>query len=332
MKKIKTLPIVRKMASRILDVGIKNEQVITDTTWHTPEVFNKDGDPMHFWYLQDDVCSHNPYSFASPRYSVTQHIVWDRYNKALPIHFYSHDQIFYSQPSGKKKFGLLIESEAVVPSDYDNVFLRNNVIEEYSGIFTHSYRLLERYSNARFMPGGGVWYGSAFGGGIMDETEYQKKSKNVSLVSSDKVSCDLHGYRKDMALHYKDSSLVDTYGTFQGGSPIKIADSLKDYRYSIIIENYVSPYYFTEKIMNCFASMTIPIYIGALEIDKFFNTDGIIKINKMDFAELDKIIGKCCKEDYEERVQAVQDNFRKVQKYICYEDYLFDEYADFILS
>lgn len=310
----------------------KRKQIITETTKYAPKVFNKLGEPMHYFYLQDDICSHNPYSFASPEYSVTQHILWDRFNKALPIQFYSHNQIFFPQSTGIKKFGLLIESEAIVPSDYENVYMQPDFIEEYDGIFTHSYKLLERYSKARFMPGGGVWYGSIFGGGTFDNALIDKKSKNVSLVASNKISCELHNYRKHLAEHYKQFKLVDTYGTFDGGSGIKIADSLTDYRYSIVIENMISPYYFTEKIMNCFASMTIPIYIGATDIGKFFNTEGIIQISPMDFADVDLVLSKCCKEDYCERRLAILDNFERVQKYICYEDFLFNEYSDFILK
>lgn len=332
MKMLDRFPRIKKEAIKMINNGEWHEQIITDTSNRAPVVFNRAGQPMHFFYLKDDVCTHNPYSFSSPEYSVTQHIVWDRYNKGLPIHFYSHDNIFYSYPYCNKKFGLLIESEAIVPSDYKNVYNKREVISEYTALFTHSYRLLERYPNAKFMPGSGVWYGSDAGGGAIDKEQYKKKTKNISLISSDKTMCDLHYYRKNMAFHYKKTGLVDTYGTFDGGAMIKVGDSLTDYRYSIAIENFISPYYFTEKIMNCFASMTIPIYVGATEIEKFFNIDGIIKIDVMDFSDLDKKIRRCCKEDYEERIEAVIDNFNRVQKYICYEDYLFEEYGDFILN
>lgn len=330
VKKEKLLQ-VKKALGRRLGFQDEKRQVITDTTHLEPRAYNNQGERMHFFYLQDDLCTHNPYSFASPELSVTQHIIWDRYNAALPIHFYSHDHIFFSKATARKKFGILIESEAIVPSDYDNVFNRTEVIGEYDGIFTHSYRILERFENAYFMPGGGIWYGAEAGGGCRREDQYLRKTKNISCVSSGKDNCELHTYRRKVANHYRKSGLVDTMGTFDGGSPIKIAKSLTEYRYSIVVENYISPLYFTEKILNCFAAMTIPIYIGAMDIGKFFNIGGIIRIDPVDFDKLDKIIMRCCKEDYEERHAAIIDNYNRSKKYCCYEDYLYDTYAKIIL-
>lgn len=329
---LKMIPSLKQKFTISANAKEEHKQLVLDVSKFTPKVYNKNGEIMHFFYLQDDMCTHKPYSFSSPEWSVTNHIIWDRYNKGLPIHFYSHNNIFQSYTNCDRKFGILIESEAIVPNDYQLVYEKPEVINQYKGIFTHSSKLLDRYANARFMPGSGVWYGSDVGGGVMDKDRYMKKTKNISLLSSDKVMCDLHLYRKDMAFYYKRNGKVDTFGTFDGGKKVKASETLTDYRYSIAIENYISPFYFTEKILNCFAAMTIPIYVGATEIEKFFNPDGIIKIDRMDYNELDKIIKKCCKEDYEERLYAVIDNFNRVQKYICYEDYLFETYSDFILD
>lgn len=303
-------------------------QTITDFTHFSPVVFNAEGEKMHFFYLQDYVSTHSPYSFISPEYSKTKHIIWDRYNTALQIHFYSHSNIFHSKETAKKKFGILIESEQIVPNDYKRVIEEKGIIKEFAGIFTCSDRILNKYSNAFFAPGGGVWYASSFGGGSMDENAYEKKSKNISLVSSNKTMCELHEYRKNMAYYYKGTNIVDTFGTFNGGRIIPISESLTEYRYSIVIENAISEFYFTEKIMNCFAAMTIPIYVGAKKIGEFFNSDGIIEINPMDFGKLDEILCRCCQEDYMERREAIIDNYNRVQQYRCYEDYIYEHYSD----
>ena len=39
-----------------------------------------------------------------------------------------------------------------------------------------------------------------------------------------------------------------------------------------------SDLYFTEKLLDCFATGTIPVYLGAPDIDKHFNKDGIINL------------------------------------------------------
>ena len=88
------------------------------------------------------------------------------------------------------------------------------------------------------------------------------------------------------------------------------------YRYSIAVENLVSPFYFTEKILDCFAAQTIPIYIGATEIGQFFNPDGIIQTSVEDFNHIEDILAKCTVEEYERRLPAVMENFYRVQKYV----------------
>ena len=107
---------------------------------------------------------------------------------------------------------------------------------------------------------------------------------------------------------------------------------LVDYRYNIAVENDITDYYFTEKILNCFASMTIPIYIGARKIGDFFNMNGIIQVEKLDFEHIDNIVKTCCEEDYYERLDAVIDNFQRVQKFLTVEDWIFNNYSNIILK
>ena len=150
------------------------------------------------------------------------------------------------------------------------------------------------------------------------------KNKNVSVVSSNKTSCDLHLFRLNLARRCRDEKLCDTFGTFDGGSPVNIADTLTDYRYSICVENDISPFFFTERITNCFMSMTVPIYCGASEIDKFFNPDGIIFMKPGE--DIREILKKCSKQDYESRIPAIKDNFDRVQKYRNIWDFMYNEY------
>ena len=294
-----------------------------------PEIYNVNGEKMRVFYLKDSVCKHSPYTFSSQNIGVTKSILWDRYNIKLPIHFYTHKDIFDSQDDCSKKFALLIESEAIVPDEYEKILSEAEYMKAFDGIFTHSERLLKKYTNAYFIPGSSVWYGGTTGGGMMDENAFLKKTKNVSLVSSDKAQCELHKYRMKLASWLYDSDIVDVLGTFRGGSYVNIADSLKNYRYSIVIENYVTNCYFTEKLLNCFASMTVPIYLGAKKIDNYFNAEGIIQIHpEMNETEIKEIIDRCSEMDYMSRVAAIQDNYERVKEYLCIEDYIYSHYKD----
>lgn len=306
------------------------EQIITRETVFTPEIYNKYGEKMKIFYLQDHICGHSPYSFSSQTIAGSNYILWDRFNTALPIHFYSHKEMFQTRKC-QKKFGILVESEGIVPDDYNRILENESYFKEFDGIFTHSARLLNKFENAKYIPGSSVWYGGNAGGGIMDSEQYLHKEKDISIVSSNKEDCKLHTYRIAIARKMKEIKNVDVYGTIDGGKYIPIFETLEKYRYSIAIENYISDYYFTEKLLNCFAAMTVPIYVGATKIENFFNTDGIIRIEPFTpLDEIDKIIRKCCRVDYEERTEAIIDNYNRVKEYIGIEDYIYKKYREFL--
>ena len=56
---------------------------------------------------------------------------------------------------------------------------------------------------------------------------------------------------------------------------------LKDYRYSIAIENVSENGYITEKFNDCILSWTIPIYYGAKNIATYFPIDSFIEIDNL---------------------------------------------------
>ena len=120
--------------------------------------------------------------------------------------------------------------------------------------------------------------------------------------------------------------MADTFGTFDGGKLCSVEETLTDYRYSIAIENQISDYFFCEKITNCFAAQTIPIYTGARKLDEFFNMDGVIRLETEDLSEVEKILKQCTEEEYIRRLPAVLDNYRRVQEYLNMDDYLYLHY------
>lgn len=181
--------------------------------------------------------------------------------------------------------------------------------------------------NAKFFPGtASVWYGRQGDDFVWDDECYKKKNKGISIVSSNKRMCHLHNIRIQLSEYCKKNRLADTYGTFDGGTMCLIDDSLKEYRYSFAIENEISDYFFTEKITNCFASQTIPIYLGAGKIDEFFNKDGIIIIHEKQLNDIENILKKCTREYYDEHIDAIVDNYNRVFQYRNVFDWLYERY------
>ena len=285
-----------------------------------PNIYNEYGEKMDVFFIRDKHMATYPYACPAPTY-----FLFDRYNVGLDVHFYTHNAMLERMGSPSKRYGMLNESESIVPNDY-NIFRENKGLEkEFTAIFTYSEKILNEVENAKFLPVCAVpWYGTELGGGVLDEHIYMHKIKNISICSSSKTMCLLHDYRISCAYQCKNEGLADTYGTFDGGPMIKIAETLSDYRYSVVIENYISPYFFTEKITNCFLSMTVPIYLGATRIGDFFNTDGIIFISEND--DIKKVLSQCTEKDYLSRIEAIKENYYKAQAYRNIWDMMYNQY------
>ena len=53
---------------------------------------------------------------------------------------------------------------------------------------------------------------------------------------------------------------------------------LAPYKYSLAIENAVTPDYWSEKIADCFLTWTLPIYYGCLNLEDYFPKQSFIRI------------------------------------------------------
>lgn len=327
---------IKKIIKNMLPYGVvkKYESNHNEILHYEPvaqrELYNVQGERVYTYFLKDDLCVHQPWGLVYGR--TPKRVLWDRMHPGLDVHFYTSSDILKTIGTPRKKFAYLLESEEIVPEDYSIFNKYVGIDKEFDLIFTFSDRLLNKFSNARFLPASGVWYGNEYSGTKWDEKCYEKKTKNISMIASNKLLCQLHKLRQSVAYELKQRGLADTYGSFDGGSRVTYIDeTLRDYRFQVVIENEVSDYYFTEKILNCFASMTIPIYIGAKKIGEFFNIDGIIEVKEQTIEAIINAIKQCTEEYYDERIDSIKDNFYRVKKYLCVEDYLIDHYESELL-
>ena len=103
-----------------------------------------------------------------------------------------------------------------------------------------------------------------------------------------------------------------------------MAETLIPYRYTIAVENQVSDYFYTERLISAFITMTVPIYIGARKIGQAFNTDGIIQISPDDGEHIEAVLKQCGEQDYLSRLPALRENYRKALSYMNLHDLLYD--------
>ena len=95
--------------------------------------------------------------------------------------------------------------------------------------------------------------------------------------------------------------------------------ALKDYMFSVTIENGKVDYEFTEKLIDCFLSGTVPIYWGCPSIGKFFNINGLIIIH--DIADFNDIIPTLTRETYDNMLPYIRENFEIAKSYSDFKNF-----------
>lgn len=286
-----------------------------------PEIYNADGEKLKIFFLADRAFAHSPYGHKRPKY-----IFWDRYNYGLKTHFYSQLEAFRTTGHPDKRYAMFLESKSVKPEYYAKLIKHKAYfMNEFDYVFTHDYDILNTISNSKFVPFcAAYWYGM-HDPSVITADNYMHKDKNISILASYKSKTPLHRLRRDIAMHCRNTGIADAYGTFDGNMNAYVAPeiTLQRYRYSIIIENDITPYFFTEKITNCFISQTIPVYLGASGINEFFNPDGIITLTVNSANNIDDVLRQCTPEEYMRRLPAILDNFRRVHEYESPYDYMY---------
>jgi hypothetical protein len=250
------------------------------------------------------------HAYSSSGWSVPKYIEWVKNEMTAPISVYIDNSIIDAKvDSTKKNYAWIAESSAIINNVIDwvkeNVEFMNSNFEL---IFTHDIRLLNLSPKFKFLiPNAVPW---------VDGREIHKKTKLISMIASSKTFCPGHVYRRTIIDKYKNS--VDHYGS--GFRNIqKKEHGLIDYYFSIAMENDNYPNIFTEKITDCFATGTIPIFWGTSEIGDFFNKDGIILLDDFNIKEISEDL-------YFSKMDAIKDNLERVLDWPISEDYMYLNY------
>ena len=227
------------------------------------------------------------------------------------------------------RFGWLCESKFIVPNVYSALFQHHDeFFKRFDAIFTCDEDLLKL--DDRF-----VYSLSGSNLPWTPESEYgiHEKKKICSLLASPKLTTRGHKLRHAVANQYKDkidlfggvggSEQIGTTGWASSNHPPK-TEALKDYMFSITIENESYNNYYTEKITDCFANGTIPVYWGCPNIGEHFNEKGIILLDE----NFD--INSLTQELYESKLEYVKDNFERVSNLDGSDDILWDKITKFI--
>ena len=206
------------------------------------------------------------------------------------------------------KYLWLLESKNIKPGLVESILNNRQIVEDsFDIIFTHDQRLLSLGDKYRWVPAQGFW---------IKEPQIYEKSKMISMIASNKQMCEGHKIRLEWVERIGEQ--VDLYG--RGFNEIvDKEEGLCDYMFSVAIENGQYETYFTEKLLDCFATGTIPVYLGAPDIGEHFNKDGIIDLtDKFDVSD----------DIYYSKMDAIKDNLERAKEMEILEDFIWRNYFE----
>lgn len=234
---------------------------------------------------------------------IKMHAMYDHFPEHHPvpgepcIEMWSDSHVFELK-EGQKNVALLLEPKSMLGDAYE--FVKANA-NSFRYIFTHDSELLA-LPQSRMLNWADVWIRTDI-----------PKTKSVSLITSSKNWCPLHIARLKLADCLMESPVVDVFRGDWNNPNVKNykpEEYLSEYKFSIVIENDIDELWFTEKILNCFSTKTVPIYVGATKIGNVFNADGIIQVD--DWRNIPSIVANLdIDSEYNRRTAAIADNFER---------------------
>lgn len=265
--------------------------------------------------FQHDVCS--------SALNKNKYVKWRKDNLAnISIHI--DNGLYIKVNKNKLNFGWICESSSIVPNIINEVLDKMDYYQSnFKHIFTHDKRIVEKNPSLfKFvLPNARPW--------IQNKKIYNK-TKNISIIVSNKNITAGHKYRLSVLQKYNTKN-VDRFGrgtnnelpwvtTENGIEESGKIIGLKDYRYSFCFENDNYESIFVEKITDCFATGTIPIFWGTPSIGEYFNKDGIIIFDEnSDYSNLNE-------ESYNSKKLSIEDNFQRCIDLPTSEDYFYTNY------
>lgn len=229
-------------------------------------------------------------------WSVDPETYFGEYNRKVAIQIDPNRDPYWISDRELYKVALQAEPPSITKGSVDQYLSVSG--KKYDLILTYYPSILSRFDNSKFLHFGGAW--------IRNIKESFNKEKMISFITSNKNFA--VGHRLRMEIVNNINNRFDLYG--RGFNEIETKDQgLDDYMFSISVENISMENYFTEKIIDCFLTKTVPIYYGCTNIGNFYDKRGIIRFNNLN--ELNTIIDNLSQDKYNELLPYIEYNYKK---------------------
>lgn len=237
--------------------------------------------------------------------------IWEYDTRKNPITFYIDSDIqiaFNESNDGIKKILWTLESPKFNNGVFDKI--KNNLnktLDTFDLIFTYNDELLKLDNKFKWVPAMGSW---------IKEPKIHTKKKLISMITSNKMYTEQQIFRCEFAK--SNINKIDVFG--RGFNELENKeDGLCDYMFSVCVENDTFDTYFTEKILDCFATGTIPIYKGTRNISKYFNINGILFLDDINIDDITEDL-------YFSKIEYVKENFERCLEFMSPENFFYSKY------
>lgn len=275
--------------------------------------------------LKDNSFSH-AYSYGNGDLNIlSKYIKWDRIN--------IHDIIFYTDSFFNSDDPYKYSYKTNIAWIHEPKSIRNHLYDinsidwsKFDYVLSHNINFIDQLNNtgkvkALWCAAGGCWI-------YEEDRKIYNKSKNLSIIASVKRMTHGHKLRHKIIELYKEE-FCEIAGNGYNSIAYKLS-ALKDYRFSVIIENDNSDGNFTEKLIDCLITGTIPIYYGTKNIGTYFDLNGFILINSPE--EFGNIISLLNEDYYNSKINSIKNNFELAHQYVNTEDSIYNLYKDVIFN
>ena len=223
-------------------------------------------------------------------------------------------------PDNPNSFNILNISNEPEPTRMSNKKVLE-VASYYNLILTWDEEILKKCSNSKIFYCGMTWIKEESVQEVID-----KKRFEVSTICTAKNTTNNHMMRQKLwNIQYKIKKIPSIFwnstqspmptifnNPFLGTYPHEKIQMFFA-QYHIAIENSCMNNYFSEKLMDCFMTETIPIYIGCPNIGKFFNIDGIIVAKNEN--DIVKICNSLNTDFYKSKINSIKENKELCKEY-----------------
>lgn len=251
-------------------------------------------------------------------YEPPKYIQWDRetpeQNKIVCFTERCYEYSRENRFDNCTKIAWPLEPRSIHQYAYDEII--NKYLDCFDYVFCFDYDYMERFMSMGlksifWSPGGSYIHGN--------DWKIYPKSKNVQIIASKKDWTRGHRLRHEVIskFGYKIDSIYGRayqYYNYQ-------LEPFRDYRFAIVIENEIIHDYWTDKLLDCFLTGTVPIMWNDNFIEEYFNPDGMILWKEI--GELFQILDVVNDKVYNKMMPAIKENFLKAQKYAVVEDQLY---------